>query len=217
MEQLIELLSNPKQVQIVLQSISSYVIYFYPGIISIYWNGFLEAKTTKDTKAFSIKCFSISYLYNIILGSLLAYENAQIIYNFLLVIISFLVPYIYNKIKYSKGLMSLCDFLGIRTCVTGIPFELLKNSEEKYTCIKVYLNDGIISYIGYMENYEYEEDKEKFIILSGYKKYMRTNKKEKIVIDNKAEQYDQKVFIKFNEIKVIEKISEDISNNKIYN
>lgn len=217
MERLIDLLSNPKQVQIVLQSISSYVIYIYPGIISIYWNNFLEAKTTKGTQALIIKSFSISYLYNILLGSILIYEADQIVYNVFLIIVAILFPYIYNKIKYSNMLVKICEIFGIRTCISGVPFELLKDSEEKYTCIKVYLNDGIISYVGYMENYEYEEDKEKYIILTGYKKYIRTNKREKLVINNEAEQYNQKVFIKFSEIKVIEKIAEGIANNKIYN
>lgn len=217
MEHLIDLLSNPKQVQIVLQSISSYVIYIYPGIISIYWNNFLEAKTTKGTQALIIKSFSISYLYNILLGSILIYEADQIVYNVFLIIVAILFPYIYNKIKYSNMLVKICEIFGIRTCISGVPFELLKDSEEKYTCIKVYLNDGIISYVGYMENYEYEEDKEKYIILTGYKKYIRTNKREKLVINNEAEQYNQKVFIKFSEIKVIEKIAEGIANNKIYN
>lgn len=217
MEHLIDLLSNPKQVQIVLQSISSYVIYIYPGIISIYWNNFLEAKTTKGTQALIIKSFSISYLYNILLGSILIYEADQIVYNIFLIIVAILFPYIYNKIKYSNMLVKICEIFGIRTCISGVPFELLKDSEEKYTCIKVYLNDGIISYVGYMENYEYEEDKEKYIILTGYKKYIRTNKREKLVINNEAEQYNQKVFIKFSEIKVIEKIAEGIANNKIYN
>lgn len=216
MEHLIDLLSNPKQVQIVLQSISSYVIYIYPGIISIYWNNFLEAKTTKGTQALIIKSFSISYLYNILLGSILIYEADQIVYNVFLIIVAILFPYIYNKIKYSNMLVKICEIFGIRTCISGVPFELLKDSEEKYTCIKVYLNDGIISYVGYMENYEYEEDKEKYIILTGYKKYIRTNKREKLVINNEAEQYNQKVFIKFSEIKVIEKIAEGIANNKIY-
>ncbi len=216
MDALIKLLSNPEQAQIVLQNIANYITYIYPGIISIYWNNFLEAKSTKDTQALIIKSFSISFLYNIVLNTILPCNFTIIKYNILLIFISVLCPYIYNKIKYSKIARIICEFLGIRTCISGVPFELLKNSEEKYTCLKVYLTDNVTSYIGYMDKYEYEEIKEKFVILVGYKKYIIENSNEKIVINNGAEQYDQKVFIKYSEIKVIEKIAEEIATNKIY-
>ena len=66
MDAIIDLFSNPDKVKIVLQSISAYAIYIYPGIISIYWNNFLDAKSTKDTQALIIKSFSISF-FNITL------------------------------------------------------------------------------------------------------------------------------------------------------
>lgn len=215
MDTLIELLLEPKQANIVLQSLSNYAIYVYPGIISIYWNNFLEAKSTKDTQALIIKSFSISFLYNVILGVFLPYNNI-IKYNILLILFSILCPFFYNKIKYSKILKILCEFLGIRTCISGVPFELLKNNEEKYTCLKIYLTDNITTYIGYMDKYEYEETKERFVILVGYKKYIIENNFENIIVDNDAAQSDQKVFIKYDEIKIIEKIAEDIATCEIY-
>jgi len=219
MDALIELFSNPKQAQTVLQSIANYVTYIYPGIISIYWNNFLEAKSTKDTQALIIKSFSISFLYNIALNAIFDVINLTvniIEYNALLITVSIICPYIYNKIKYSIISKKVCEFLGIRTCISGVPFELLKNAEEKYTCLKVYLTDNITTYIGYMDKYEYEECKERYIILVGYKKYIINNNDEKIIVNNCAEQYDQKVFIKYSEIKVIEKIAEKIATDTIY-
>lgn len=216
MEALIKLLSNPEQVQLVLLSISSYAVYIYPGIISLYWNNFLEARTSKETQSLIIKSFSISYLYNIILGSLLPYENYVILYNIVIIIMSVVFPYAYNQLKYSRITIAIYEKLGIRTCISGVPFELLKNKKEKYTCIKIYMNDGNFAYIGYLDNYEYEENCEKFIILSGYKKYELAEGEEKLIIDNKADQNDQKVFIKYDDIKVIEKIAEDIANTQIY-
>lgn len=41
MEDLIKLLSDSEQIQIILQNISFYIIYFYPGILSIYWTSVL--------------------------------------------------------------------------------------------------------------------------------------------------------------------------------
>lgn len=219
MEALIELFSNPEQAQIVLQSIANYVTYIYPGIISIYWINFLEAKSTKDTRALIIKSFSISFLYNIALNAIFDSVNFYvniIEYNIWLITVAFLCPYLYNKIKFSKISKVICDFLGIRTCISGVPFELLKNEGEKYTCLKIYLTDNVTTYIGYMGPYEYEESIEKFIILVAYKKYIINGDTEKIIIDNCAGQSDQKVFIKYTEIKVIEKIAENIAACKIY-
>lgn len=216
MEELIKLLSNPEKVQIVLQSISSYVVYIYPGLISIYWNNFLEAKTFRETQSLVIKSFSISYLYNIVLGSILTYEKNTIIYNLVIITISIVFPYIYIKVKYSRITVAICDLLGIRTCISSVPFELVKSEHEKFTCLKIYLNDGLFAYVGYLDNYEYEENHDRYVILSGYKKYELVQNGEELVVDNQAHQNDQKVFIKYDDIKVIEKISEDIANTQIY-
>ena len=219
MDALIELFSNPKQTQIVLQNVANYVTYIYPGIISIYWNNFLEAKSTKDTQALIVKSFSISFLYNIAFNTIFSaidfYINI-IEYNIWLITVAILCPYCYNKLKFSKISNVICEFLGIRTCISGVPFELLKTEAEKYTWLKIYLTDNATVYVGYMEQYEYEESKERFVILTGYKKYIISSNKEKIVIDNEADRHAQKVFIKYSEIKVIEKIAEDIATNTIY-
>lgn len=217
MGELISLLSDSEKAGIVMRSLADYIIYIYPGIISIYLIHFLEAKTTNNTQAFAIKCFGISYIYNIFLGAILAYEENRIKYNIFLLVISVILPVVWYKFKYSKMLTRLCGFFNIRTCVTGIPLELIKDEGEEYTCVKVYLKDNLTAYIGYMEKYEYEEKLDKFIILSGYKKYKCCNaEEEKLVVNNVAEQYDEKVLIKYDEVKVIEKIAEQRAETNIY-
>ena len=41
----------------------------------------------------------------------------------------------------SRTFTSICKRLGIFTSATDVPFELLCDSEEKYTCLKIYLTD----------------------------------------------------------------------------
>ena len=212
MEELIALLKDTRQIEIVLQNILRYVIYIYPGLISIYWYDFLEAKSTKDTKALVIKSFSISYLYNIVLGQFLVYRYYEIVYNVFLIAMSIGVPWGFQKTKYSEWWKEICEKWKIRTCMVTVPFELLKDKKEKSTCLKIYLKDGVTSYVGYMDKYEYESDKEKFIILAAYKKYLYDGNKEQLIIDNGIEKLNQKVFIKYNDIKVIEKIDENEAN-----
>lgn len=67
MEEIIQLLLNTEQANVVMQNLAGYIVYIYPGIISIYLYNFFKAKKTKDTQAFLIKSFAISYLYNLLL------------------------------------------------------------------------------------------------------------------------------------------------------
>ena len=217
MDKIIELLSNTEQANIVMQNIASYVIYIYPGIISIYLYNFFAARTTKDTQAFVIKSFAISYLYNLLVQTFFTVlcflkekpSKNSVSYNVILIIVAFLVPYLGYKFKMSKMFALICEGLGISTSATDVPFELLGDKEEKYTCLKIYLKDISYVYIGYLGNYEYEDGREKYVILTGYRKYyIKSKVKEKLISKYREEEYNEKVFIKFEDIKLIEKIGE---------
>lgn len=224
MDKVLELLSDTEQANLVMQNIASYVIYIYPGIISIYLYNFFVARTTQNTQAFAIKSFAIGYLYNLLVQTFLERmcclevkpSQNSVIYNIVLIIIAFLMPYLGYKFKMSKVFTSICQCLGISTSATDIPFELLKDKdEEEYTCLKVYLKDKPYAYIGYLGEYEYEDGHDKYIILTGYKKYY-IKSREKLIADYRKEEYTEKVFIKFEDIKLIEKIGEKRAKKEIY-
>lgn len=226
MDEIVELLSDSKKIGIIMQNIASYVVYIYPGIISIYSYNFLIARTTKDTKEFLIKSFTISYLYNLFIQMMFSYmrfikekpDKNSVLYNVVLIIVSFLFPYCFCKFKMSKLFTLICNWMNISTSITDVPFELLGDDEENYTCLKVYLKDEPCAYIGYLSEYEYEDDHEKYLILTGYRKYYVENiLKEKLIESHKAEEYNEKVLIKLDDIKRIEKIGELRAKEKIYN
>ena len=218
MEALLDLLLNQEKTLDIIQNLSIYVIYFYPGTISLYVMNFLEAKSLKEDTAYVVKIFAVSYLYNLALGRFIAYKDNMLLYNIIVIAISFIMPLVVFKIKFSKWFSSVCLAIGIRTCMTGVPFELIKSNGEEYTCVKVYLKDNRYVYIGYMQNYEYEKNSENFLILTGYKKYSikEDGFKEKQLENHPADNCNEKVYIKCDEIKVIEKISEDRAKNDIY-
>ena len=217
MESLVNLLSNAQQMDSIMKNIAGYIIYFYPGIISIYLFNFFSAKKTKDTQAFIIKSFAISYLYNLILQYLLTklgflkqgMDKNMVAYNICLLFISFFVPYIVYRIKNSKCFTCICGKMKISTSVTDVPFELMEDENEEYTSLKVYLKDDPYVYMGFIQEYEYENEVEKYVILACFRKYL-VNKKvqEKLLEGHERDAYDEKVFIKFSDIKRIEKISE---------
>lgn len=47
--------------------------------------------------------------------------------------------------------------------MSNVPFELLKDPEERFTCLKIYLNDNVTSYVGYMDTYKYDDAKENIL------------------------------------------------------
>lgn len=220
MEELIKLLYDSEKASVVIYNIASYIVYIYPGIVSIYAYNFFNAKTTHTTQAFVIKSFAISYLYNVVMGKvcpLIKIGVNGIRYNLLLIAFSFVVPYTLYRFKNSDTFAKICGWFKIGTSVTDVPFELLGDKEEDFTCLKIYLNDVPYCYIGYVSEYEYESEQDKFVIISGYKKYLVTeNLEEKLLVDNKAEQYDEKVYIKLEDIKLIEKISEKRASEEIF-
>lgn len=220
MDELINLLSDSEKASTVIYNIASYVIYIYPGIISIYVYNFFNARKTHTTQAFIIKSFAISYLYNVIMGKVcpaIKIGVNGIRYNLMLIVISFAIPYGLYRFKNSDIFARICALFKIGTSVTEVPFELLGDKEENYTCLKVYLKDIPYIYIGYVSEYEYESESDKYVILSGYKKYLVTKtSEEKILVDNESSQCNEKVYIKLADIKLIEKIAEERANKEIF-
>lgn len=213
MSDLIALLANQEKTMNIIRNVSTYVIYIYPGIISLYLLYFFEAKNIKETNAFVIKSFAISYIYNILLQQWSFYEKNEIVYNIFLVLFSITAPYLVYKIKYGKILLCICNCLKIRTCIDSRAFELLKGENEKYTFLKIYIKDSEVIYVGYMENYEVEMTTENFVILTSYRKAVqRKDGRLKFLIKNNTQDANDKVYIKCDEIKCIEKISQEKVN-----
>lgn len=220
MEKIIDLLLNTQQANLVMKNIANYIIYLYPGVISIYSYNFFNAKKTMNSQAFVLKSFAISYLYIIFVDNILLKINkniGEISYNCLIIAISIIIPYIIYSIINSKCFFHFCQFWKISTMTTNVPFELIEDEDEDHICVKVYLNDNIFVYIGYLSKYEYEEESKNFVILTGYKKYVIDEKsKEKLLVNNDEKQYKEKVYIKLDDIKIIEKIAEERAKKEIY-
>ena len=89
--------------------------------------------------------------------------------------------------------------------------------DEEVVCLKVYFKDEPYVYIGFLKEYEYEKDIDNYIILSGYRKYYVNSKhSEKLIEAHSAEEYKEKVFIKFSDIKRIEKLERKRAEKDIY-
>lgn len=83
---------------------------------------------------------------------------------------------------------------------------MFKNLLERRTVCLYRLHGG----------YEYDAAI-KYLLITGFKKYLITKERtEELLVDYEAEEDHEKVFIKFDDIKIVEKISEDRAKNIIY-
>lgn len=76
----------------IIDSIATYIVYFYPGYISLYVYHFLKAKTLKDEKGTIAKSIVISFLYKICVDRFQI--SSEIAYHFCMIGVSTVVPYI---------------------------------------------------------------------------------------------------------------------------
>ena len=88
----------------IIDSLTLYFAYIYPGIITIFIYGFVRGRSIVENKITLIKGITISYVYVIIMNLLLNRQVSEysIFEHFLLVLVSFVVPIIWNVIVKSK-------------------------------------------------------------------------------------------------------------------
>ena len=222
MNALIEFLTDSQQTSAAIKNLGCYIIYFYPGIISIYLYNFFTANTTKHTQIFLIKSFSISYIYVMLLQCFFSHvlckelNEASIACNLMLFSLSCVIPYILYRIRKSDMLSRICKLLKVETSTTSIPFELLGEKKEAVSCLKVYTKSNNYVYIGFLCTYQFENEYEKYIILTGYKKFYFDQIYEKTIEEHNPEDSNEKVYIRYDEIVLIEKISEERAKKDIY-
>jgi len=219
MDKLIELLSDTEALNKVILNLSNYIVYFYPGIMTFYFSNFLESHSTKNNKAFIIKIFAVSYIYNILLGRIVIIKSNILLYNAILVIMSLVVPYVLYKIKYSKLLESFCEDLNIRTCIKGEEIDALLDGEKEdaFVFLRIFIKDENTIYGGYLCRHEVDPELIKYIILSSPIKWrIGKNGTEHFIKTSELKNSTEKVLIRFENIKHIEKYDHENAKCKFY-
>lgn len=188
----------------ILDSIANYIVYFYPGYLTIYVYYFLKAKTLKDEKGIVAKSVVISFLYKTCLDRLNI--NLEMTYHVLMLCSSVIVPYIAILIQESDALKDLFEFLKIRTSFKDNEIDILDNGDFS-PWLKIYMQNEKIVYEGFLGSKELEEGKRQFISLKKYRKYVldaEGKPKEPFIEKHNT---DDEVIIFYDEIKLIEKIN----------
>ena len=186
-----------------MDSIATYIVYFYPGYISLYVYHFLKAKTLKDEKGTIAKSIVISFLYKICVDRF--HLSSEIAYHFCMIGVSTVVPYIAHVAQKSDVLKEVFSFLDIQTSMDENEIDVLDDGEIS-PWLKVYLRNDKFVYEGYLGKSELEEGKKQFISLKKYRKYILDEKgnPQKPYIENNITD-DDVVVIYYDDIEIIEK------------
>lgn len=193
---------NANEILRVLDSLAKYIVYVYPGYITIYIYRFLRAKCVDGNKEIMIKSIAISFLYKLILDK--ALSETEIIYHFWMIIISVVIPYIAYLAQKSDTTQRALEVLGINTRLEENEIEILDNGERS-AWVKVYLKEDKIVYEGFLGETEMESGKRQFIILKKYRKYMLDKKGHPNPYIEEHDQDEDKVLIFYEDVKRIEK------------
>lgn len=193
---------NANEILRVLDSLAKYIVYVYPGYITIYIYRFLRAKCVDENKEILIKSIAISFLYKLVLDK--ALSETEIIYHFWMIIISVVIPYIAYLAQKSDTTQHALEVLGINTRLEENEIEILDNGERS-AWVKVYLKEDKIVYEGFLGETEMESGKRQFIILKKYRKYTVDKKGHPNPYIEEHDQDEDKVLIFYEDVKRIEK------------
>lgn len=190
----------------IINAIPQYIIYVYPGYLTIYIYNFFRARNIVDSKSVVLKSLAISYFYVLLCRKLSI--SSDLILNCMLIILSLVSAFIAFHITRSKFTSMVFDFFGISTTFNDNELEALEELDQG-TWLVTYLNDDNIVYEGWLFSKEMEPNKRQCICLSGYRKYLLNDSGKPIhpYIDDYSEDNNEKVIIFYDSVKRIEKRS----------
>lgn len=186
----------------ILDSLANYVIYIYPGYITIYLYRFFRAKCVDGNKETLFKSIVISFLYKMILDK--APLETEIMYNIWMIIISAVIPYAAYMAQKSDAIQHAMEIFGISTRFEENEIEILDNGECS-AWVTVYLKEDKVVYEGFLGETEMEPGKRRFIILKKYRKYTLDKKGHPNPCIEEKEKDEDKVLIFYEDVKRIEK------------
>ena len=193
---------NADEILRVLDSLAKYIVYIYPGYITIYLYRFFRAKRADGNKEILFKSIAISFLYKLALDK--ALSETEIMYHFWMIIISVIIPYIAYQAQKSSIAQKALEILRINTRFEENEIVILDNGEYS-AWVKVYLKEDNIVYEGFLGETEMESGKRQFIILKKYRKYILNKSGHPKSYIEEHEHDEDKVLIFYDDVKRIEK------------
>lgn len=197
----------------IIRSIPEYIIYVYPGYLTVYLYLFFRGRTVNDNNYLIVKAVAISYIHLTAVNWLRDIANLYFLQvpesvkiNAALIVASVLSAYAAYRITLSKRTKRIFDYLNISTTFYENEIEVLADfNHGAWLC--VYLKDDGVVYEGSLGYKELDEGKRKYICLDSYYKYYldEKGKPTEPYIEDHENDPDESVLIFYDSIKRIEK------------
>jgi len=187
----------------IIDAIPKYIIYIYPGYLTIYLYYFLRAKSMSDSKAALLKSIAISYIYVTLINKIPASELWK---NFVLIIISIMAAYLSYLFVKSKDIAGIFHALDIEVTCLDNEIEALQGF-DKGAWLVIYLKDDDVVYEGWLHHKDLEQGRKQYIIINGFRKYFIDDdgSPKQPYIEEHDNELEEEVMILYDNIKRIEK------------
>ena len=179
-----------------IRILSDYLVFLYPGFITLTVYAHVNAEENEDNKEFIIKCVAISFFYHKMLLPAMSFVvkiawkkclNTSLKFNVVerhvaLFILAAIFPYVFWKLQSIEALNKMTRKLGIFTSRYENPLDIAM-SKEKHVWVSLYMDELGLKYEGSLRHYVRDLSKAKYITISNYKIYKihnhRIKKKDK--------------------------------------
>lgn len=181
-----------------------YIILFCPGYITIYIYFFFSGKRINDTQWLIAKAVCLSYIYINIIPKDIKIKCLTIPQIYVLLGIGVGVGIIAARIHDSSFYDSILTLIKSDRSYGHSEFDIICSKDES-VWVHVHLKNSSIVYEGSITAEELEADVRRYIILSGYRKYMFSKENKKKYLEDNSEDNEKSVIIYYDEIQLVEK------------
>lgn len=154
--------------QQLINELPNILMYICPGYITLWIHNSIIARNLKQSNYLIVEAVVISYLYILVANkicSLFVPLNKEVV----TFIISIICGLSLRKIIVSKIFVKLTDSLGIESTSHNDIIDRIR--DENGTWLRVYLDDQLVMYEGYLRYDRMDLEDERVIALSGYVKF----------------------------------------------
>lgn len=203
----------------ILTILNDYIIFIYPGWISLFFYAYLDGKRHEENLLLIIKSIIISHFYlkglqYIFHHNLVSFQVMASLNHVILFVLAITLPLLFYKFVHSKLFNCIQKTFGISTRISSNPIEIaLSKSNNDSPCVCVYMDELGIMYEGFIRNYIKDTKQMTYLMLSNYKIFKLktgTNKYKQTFPSKKHKKQEQEVnqknwvILYFNQITRIE-------------
>lgn len=156
-----------------LQLAEQYIVYVYPGFVTLVIYRFAMSKSVEENKNTFIKSIIISYLYTLPLLLIFGIypTDFEIVQHIIIILLAIIVPLAWNIILRCKRFKSVIRRLGIKTEIYDNLMDIMFYKENGGVWVRAFMDEQNVMYEGSLRHYESDIAREQQVILSGYRQY----------------------------------------------